>query len=302
MTNMERREALRGMTIALIGGIFWGLAGVFGQYLFVSKGTNTKWLVSVRLIISGILLLTTVWFKQRDTFFKIWANKKHTISLLLFSILGMIGCQFSYYQAIELSNAGTATVLQYTAPVLILGFEAFRMRKKPKPQEIFALFLALLGTFLLATHGDIRQLAISKSALFWGLSSAVMMAIYNLLPVKLMKEYGTFYVIGWGMFIGGIIISFFTKPWIIVGHWDLQAIGAMSIVIVFGTVLSFSLYMEGVRMIGASKASLLASIEPVTATIASALFMHVIFTGIDIIGILCIIGAVLTLSISKKGV
>lgn len=63
MTNMERREALRGMTIALIGGIFWGLAGVFGQYLFVSKGTNTKWLVSVRLIISGILLLTTVWFK-----------------------------------------------------------------------------------------------------------------------------------------------------------------------------------------------------------------------------------------------
>ena len=38
MTNMERREALRGMAIALIGGIFWGLAGVFGQFLFEYKG------------------------------------------------------------------------------------------------------------------------------------------------------------------------------------------------------------------------------------------------------------------------
>ena len=124
-----------------------------------------------------------------------------------------------------------------------------------------------------------------------------MMAVYNLLPAKLMKKYGTFCVIGWGMLVGGIVLSAFTHPWYVVGYWDLEAVGAMAVVVVLGTVLSFSFYMEGVRMIGAAKASLLASVEPVTATIASALIMHVVFAGMDVLGIVCILGAVLLLSV-----
>lgn len=295
--NLERRENLRGMSIALIGGIFWGLAGVFGQYLFEYKGTNARWLVSVRLVIAGLLLLSTVWFKQRDTFWKIWTKRKHVLLLFLFSVFGMAGCQLSYYTAVELSNAGTATVLQYTAPVMILAFEAVRDRRRPGSLEIAALVLALSGTFLLATHGNIYAMSISVEALVWGLISAVMMAVYNLLPVRLMKEYGTFCVIGWGMLVGGIVLSAFTRPWHVAGQWDLQAVGALSVVIVVGTVLSFSFYMEGVRMIGAAKASLLAAVEPVTATVASVLMMHVTFEGIDLIGIIGILTAVLLLSV-----
>ncbi len=297
MTNMERREALRGMAIALIGGIFWGLAGVFGQFLFEYKGTNARWLVSVRLVLAGLLLLSTVVVKQRATFWKIWTDKKDAATLVLFGILGMAGCQLSYYTAVELSNAGTATVLQYTAPVLILGYEAVRMRRRPRGFEIAALVLALAGTFLLATHGNPGFMSLSGKALAWGLMSAVMMAVYNLLPAKLMKKYGTFCVIGWGMLVGGIVLSAFTHPWHVVGRWDLEAVGAMAVVVVLGTVLSFSFYMEGVRMIGAAKASLLASVEPVTATIASALIMHVVFAGMDVLGIVCILGAVLLLSV-----
>ena len=297
MTNMERREALRGMAIAPIGGIFWGLAGVFGQFLFEYKGTNARWLVSVRLVLAGLLLLSTVVVKQRATFWKIWTDRKDAVTLILFGILGMAGCQLSYYTAVELSNAGTATVLQYTAPVLILGYEAVRMRRRPRGFEIAALVLALAGTFLLATHGNPGSMSLSGKALAWGLMSAVMMAVYNLLPAKLMKKYGTFCVIGWGMLVGGIVLSAFTHPWHVVGRWDLEAVGAMAVVVVLGTVLSFSFYMEGVRMIGAAKASLLASVEPVTATIASALIMHVVFAGMDVLGIVCILGAVLLLSV-----
>lgn len=297
MTNMERREAARGMAIALIGGIFWGLAGVFGQFLFEYKGTNARWLVSVRLVAAGILLLATVLIKQRDTFWRIWTDKRDALFLILFAILGMAGCQLSYYTAVELSNAGTATVLQYTAPVLILGYESVRRRRCPGGMEAGALALALAGTFLLATHGNIRSMALSGEALAWGLLSAVMMAVYNLLPAKLMKKYGTFCVIGWGMLVGGIVLSAFTQPWHVAGHWDMEAMGALAVVVIVGTVLSFSFYMEGVRVIGATKASLLASVEPVTATIASALFMHVVFAGMDVAGIACIIAAVLLLSL-----
>lgn len=298
MTNMERREMLRGMSIALIGGVFWGLAGVFGQFLFEYKGTNARWLVSVRLILAGLILLATVYLKQRETFFAIWKNKKDVLALFLFSVFGMAGCQLSYYTAVELSNAGTATVLQYTAPVMILFFDALVHRRKPRIYEVLALCLALGGTWILATHGNVRSMAVSEEALFWGLLSAVMMAVYNLLPLKLMKRYGTFCVIGWGMLVGGIVLSAFTHPWHVAGDWDLQAAGALLVVILVGTVLSFSFYMEGVRMIGAPKASLLASVEPVTATVASVLVMHVFFAVADIIGIVCILAAVFILSVS----
>lgn len=297
---MERREALRGMSIALIGGIFWGLAGVFGQYLFEYKGLNARWLVSIRLILAGLLLLATVIVKQKKDMWRIWTDKKDVGVLILFAIFGMAGCQLTYYSAVELSNAGTATVLQYTAPAIIMLYLAVRKKQMPRPLEIGALFFALFGTFILATHGNVHSLAISREALVWGLASAFMMAAYNLIPGKLMKKYGTFCVIGWGMLLGGIFLSAFTKPWHVMGTWDWQAVGAMAIVVVVGTVLSFSFYMEGVRMIGAAKASLFASIEPVTATIATVVMMHAVFTGMDFAGFLFILAAVLMLSVKPK--
>ena len=297
---MERREALRGMCIALIGGIFWGLAGGFGQYLFEFKGTNARWLVSVRLLLAGLLLLSTVLAKQKKDMWRIWKNKKDVGVLILFAIFGMAGCQLTYYTAVELSNAGTATVLQYTAPVIIMVCQAVWNRRVPRLLEILALACALFGTFMLATHGNVHSLAISREALFWGLGSAVMMAAYNLIPGRLMKEYGTFCVIGWGMLLGGIFLSAFTKPWHVVGTWDGQAIGAMAVVVVVGTVLSFSFYMEGVRIIGAAKASLFASVEPVTATIATVLMMHAAFTAMDFIGFVFILAAVLMLSVEPR--
>ena len=131
----------------------------------------------------------------------------------------MAGCQLTYYSSVELSNAGTATVLQYTAPAIIMLYTAVRAKKMPRLMEIGALVLALFGTFVLATHGDPNSLAISDAALAWGLTSAVMMAVYNLLPLQLMKKYGTFCVIGWGMLIGGILMCVFTKPWHVIGTW-----------------------------------------------------------------------------------
>nr|WP_294465265.1 DMT family transporter [uncultured Sellimonas sp.] len=299
MNNMEKREAMRGACIAVIGGIFWGLAGVFGQYLFTYRGLNARWLVSVRLVLAGLLLLATVLVKQKKETFRIWTDKKDIFWLMLFAIFGMGGCQLTYYSAVEMSNAGTATVLQYTAPAMIMLYTAVRSRKLPRPMEIGALVLALFGTFILATHGNIHSLAISKAALIWGLSSAVMMVAYNLLPLNLMKKYGTFCVIGWGMLIGGILMCMFTHPWHVIGTWDWKAVGAMAVVVVVGTVLSFSFYMEGVRIIGASRASLFASVEPVTATAATVLMMHAVFTLPDFFGIICIMAAVLILSIRK---
>ena len=62
-------------------------------------------------------------------------------------------------------------------------------------------------------------------------------------------------------------------------------------------ILPYLLYTSGLKYVEAGRAAILASVEPVTATIASALIMHVVFAGMDVLGIVCILGAVLLLSV-----
>lgn len=117
-----------------------------------------------------------------------------------------------------------------------------------------------------------------------------------------MDIYGTFSMVGWGMLISGIGLTPFVQPWTMTGDilLDWQCIGCIAVVIIFGTVMSFSCYMEGVRLIGGSKASLFASVEPLTATVMSVLFMHVAFSGMDLAGFVGIIAGVIILSLPKK--
>ena len=106
--------------------------------------------------------------------------------------------------AVDDSNAGIATVLQYVAPVIIMLYTSLVNRKLPEVSERIALVLAFGGVILIATHGDLTQLTVSKTTLFLGLASALATVFYNLLPGNLMSEYGTFAIVGWGMLISGI--------------------------------------------------------------------------------------------------
>ena len=155
MNHMQRREQLRGIALTIIGGIFWGLAGVCGQYLFEERGLTAKWLVSVRLVLAGLILLLTVWAKQKKQMFEIWREKRDVFQLIMFGIFGMAFCQLSYYVAVETSNAGTATVLQYTAPIIIMLYVSVRNKKVPQRIEMLALVLAVgVDGLFMETHED----------------------------------------------------------------------------------------------------------------------------------------------------
>lgn len=196
--RLDRKEAVRGTALTITGGFLWGIAGVFGKYTFEYKGVTATWIVNVRLIIAGIILLTRAYMVQKDGIFRIWKNKRHVLRMLVYGVIGIAGCQMTYYLAVEDSNAGIATVLQYTAPVMIMVLVALKNWKFPEKNEILALVLAFGGTVLLATHGNLTQLSVSKTTLVFGLLSAVSTIFYNLVPGNLMDVYGTFPMVGWG--------------------------------------------------------------------------------------------------------
>ncbi|MFS5465742.1 DMT family transporter [Streptococcus agalactiae] len=290
---MTKKE--KGTMMTLAAGLAWGISGISGQYL-MSHGVHVNLLTSLRLLITGIFLLSLARSKQKEHLVAAWKQPKFLKQVLLFSIFGLVLNQYAFLRAIHLTNAGTATVLQYMAPILILSIVCILNRQRPTSFEIIAIAMAILGTYMIATHGKLGSLAITPKGLMWGLGSAITYSIYILLPVKLIHEWGSTIVIGSGMFIGGILFSLVTKAW----QYPLQ-INVMSIlayigIIGIGTIFAYTFFLKGVSIVGAVKGSLLASVEPVSSVFLTVLVLGKIFYPIDLLGMLFIFLAVTLIS------
>lgn len=290
---MTKKE--KGTMMTLAAGLAWGISGISGQYL-MSHGVHVNLLTSLRLLITGIFLLSLARSKQKEHLVAAWKQPKFLMQVLLFSIFGLVLNQYAFLRAIHLTNAGTATVLQYMAPILILSIVCILNRQRPTSFEIIAIAMAILGTYMIATHGKLGSLAITPKGLMWGLGSAITYSIYILLPVKLIHEWGSTIVIGSGMFIGGILFSLVTKAW----QYPLQ-INVMSIlayigIIGIGTIFAYTFFLKGVSIVGAVKGSLLASVEPVSSVFLTVLVLGEIFYPIDLLGMLFIFLAVTLIS------
>jgi|SRR5690554_4357711 len=287
---------LKGFLLAITAAILWGVSGTFAQFLFQQRGINVEWLISVRMLVSGCLLLLFAKFGEKGELMSIWKDKKDAVQLALFSFTGMLAVQYTYFAAIKHSNAATATVLQYAGPVMIAIYLAFKYKRLPNLIEFIAIGLAVLGTFLLVTQGNVSSLSISGIALFFGIASAVSLAIYTLQPVRLLTKYKSSLVIGWGMLLGGSGFCFVKAPWNIGGVWDVQTYLFTAFIVVFGTLIAFYSYLTAVKIIGGQKTSLLASAEPLSATIMAVLWLNVPFSSMDWLGTICIISTIFLLS------
>lgn len=294
---MKKSNAASGIILSLTGGIFWGFSGSCGQYLFTYHAVSSEWLVPIRMIATGIILLSVCAVKNKSKIFDVWKGRSNALRMAAFTVFGLILCQYAYFTAIEHSNAGTATVLQYLSPAMILIFMCLKNKKAPAIAEVIAIFLAVGGTFLIATGGNLSSFSITPAALIRGLLAAVFLVCYSLIPGRLLEISDTPTVLGWGMLTGGIVISFIFRPWEIMPVISLPLIGAVAGIVILGTVLAYSFYLEGIRLIGATKASIISSIEPVAATVISAVWLGTEFTFTDIIGFVMIISTVFIISL-----
>ncbi len=300
MSPSSSRQKIYGLIMAITSAALWGLSGTCAQFLFEQKGFDPERLVCWRLLAAGVILVTFSSTKKNNDTLRIWKKKTDALNLLLFGILGMVAVQYTYFYSISLSNAATATVLQYIGPLLVVAFYAIKYRRWPILAEYASLALALIGTFLLVTHGSFDQLVISEAALFWGLLSALALAFYTIQPVGLLRKFDPATVTGWGMLVGGLVFAFFGKPLDVEGIWDLEAWIAFSYIILFGSVISFYFFLKSVTLIGPSTASLLCSVEPLAAAGVAVVWLGVYFGPMDWLGTLFILTTIVLLALGTR--
>lgn len=296
----ERNKQRTGICLVVLSGLCWGLSGVTGKYLFTEKGLTAVWLVTLRLTAGGSFILLLCWHRQRQNILEIWKQKHTVIDLLIVGIFGLAACQLTYFLAIQYSDPGTATVLHYLAPAIILLFCMAAEKRKPAALELSVLLMVTAGVFILAAQGSAGHLAITKRALFLGIASAVFLAVYNLYPGKLLERFSPQIIAGWGMLTGGLILSAVTDLWKIPGVWDHETLILVLGVVIYGTVIPFCCYLQGVSFIGPVKASMYSSVEPLTAALLSVLFLGQKFGRSDVFGMGCILAGITALAVLGK--
>lgn len=296
-------DRVKGACLTMGGAACWGISGCMGQYLFTRENMDSTWLVPIRLLLAGLLLCGYYFIKDRKQLFAPWnwkADPRNAIDLLVYGLAGVSCCQFLYFLTIQLSTAGIATILQDLSPVLILLVLCLQQRRVPRLFELCSILLALVGVFLLTTHGSLTSLAVSPAALAAGLVCACTVVVYTMWPKRLQAQYPTPLLQGWAFLLGGAAFHLIFRPWTM-GYVP-SAVGVIGILVVVlvGNVTAFSLYMSGVPLIGPQRASLYSFAEPVTAAILSTLLLGSPYTLWDALGFGCIFVMLVLLSLPAR--
>ena len=123
---------------------------------------------------------------------------------------------------------------------------------------------------------------------------------YTLLPEKLLAKWGRFIVTGLGMLVAGVIICAVEQPWSVPVEFSPGMVVALAAMVVLGTFLAYLFYLQGVKEAGAMRAGLVGCIEPVAATVFSAVWLKTAVTWADIVGMVLIIGMVVLVTVKPK--
>lgn len=304
-TAFKKSHVARGIVFAALGGICWGFSGTCAQLMTSELGATVAWITCVRLLLGALVFLVACLFKNWRSLRAVLRDKRSLLRIAAFAMFGVLLTQMSYLSSISYTNAGTGTVLERLGLVVIMFIVCVRVRRWPKPRELFGLVFALGGTFLIATKGNIGALAIPAEGLMWGIVSAFALAAYTLLPGKVLAKWGSFIVTGLAMLLGGTVATVVVQPWNIPIDLTPELMGVMGAMVIIGTFAAYLFYLQGINDAGPVRAGLVGCVEPVSATVISAVWLGTPVTPVDVLGIAMILVMVFLVTqreeVSAKG-
>lgn len=278
---------------ALWGTISWYVKGLY------ALGFTPMEVVILRAWTSAILLVVYLLIAAPKKL-KLHSIKdvKYFIGTGIFSIIFFNYCLFT---AIELSTIPVATALLYTAPAFVTIISFFLFKEPLTRIKIISLFATIIGTCLVVGLIPLNLKALQISSILFGLGSGIGYALYSIISKYALKKYSSLSVTTYTFIIAAIaLLPFF--PYQEKFH---LLIDSSVILFAFGlgflpTAFAYIIYTYGLQSTEASKASILSTIEPVVATLIGIFIFQEAFSFIQMVGMVCIIGAVIMMQIYNK--
>lgn len=287
----------RGELYVIIAGICWGIIGVFTRRMS-SAGFDSIQVTFLRNLVAALELFIVVIIKDKSSlkisFRDIWMFLGTGIcSIAFFNVC--------YFKAIELTGLSIAAVLLYTAPAMVVVMSCIFFREKMNVRKIIALFLAFGGCIF--TTGIIgKESNVTWLGLLIGLGSGFGYALYSIFGTAATKKYNS-YTISLYTFVFAAasllpLCRLNDVAAIVVAHKDI-IIPSVCLSTV-STIIPFVCYTKGLKEMEAGKASIMAFIEPLVATLCGIAVFHEKIALTSVIGIAMIFISVVILNVKKK--
>jgi drug/metabolite transporter (DMT)-like permease len=298
---MERSAHIKGLIFVIFGASLWGIGGTASDYIFTTTPVDVSWYVTARLTISGFILLSiyTIFFRRKHR--TVW-NKHTVLMFAVYSIFGMTMVQYTFMAAIGYGNAAIATVLQCTGPIYIILYAVIKKYRPWTKTEALIIAAMLAGVVLIATDGNLTNLAVSPAALIFGLISGIALAYYTLHAPVLLQVMHPLQLVGGSMLTGGILMNFIHPIWDFdfTFSWTAMQLIILALSILLGTALAFYLYITSMKYISSTEAGILGLLEPVSAVLTSVVLLNVGLGWYQAAGIILILGVGIFISTRKK--
>jgi drug/metabolite transporter (DMT)-like permease len=167
-----------GLLLALGSAIAFGSSGPFAKALMTAGWSPTA-AVLARLA-GGALVMAVFATLVRPTWIR--DALRHTPTVLAYGVIPIAGAQLCYYNAVAHLSVGVALLLEYTAPILVVGWVWATTRRRPNAMTLAGVALAIGGmTLVLDVFTGAR---INLIGVGWGLTAALCAACYFLLSAR----------------------------------------------------------------------------------------------------------------------
>ncbi len=279
----------------ILGGVLWGLIGVFVKVLAAQGFTPTQ-IVALRVFTAALCMTAVLLHAGRHNFKFQWRD------IWMFIGTGVVSFTFSnscYFSCIELSSLAVAVLLLYTAPIFVMLMSVVLFGER----FTLAIGIALVTTFLgcaFVTGAFDSVASVSFAGLLYGLGSGFGYAMYSVFSKFAMRRYSTLTITAYALYfatLSSVPLANFPGS---VGVWDSTTIWAILGLAVISTVLPYLLYTRGLESVEAGQASILATVEPLVAATVGVLLFSEPLTFSKIFGMSLIFVAVVLLNLQGK--
>ncbi len=283
---------MKSSVFILLGAVFWGIIGLFVRYL-TPLGFSAIELVTLRSYITVAGLVLILLFTDPK---KLVIRLSHLWYFIGTGLLSFVFFNTCYFKAMEFASLSVAAILLYTAPFFVMGMSAIFFRERITKGKIVAMLFAFLGCVLVS--GVLEEgVSLSLEGFLWGLGSGFGYALYSVFATFALKKYDTLTVIVYTFLVAAVGSTFLCSPTHIT-QTLLQSAQSVWVLLLYGILTgaaAYYCYTKGLEQTPPAKASVLATLEPVVATLCGAFFFGEIPSVIGILGIFLVLFAVLFL-------
>lgn len=281
--------------LIMLAGILWGCMGLFVRPLN-EKGLNSWDIVFLRAVLTTVFMALILVIKDRKLF-KI--KLKDIWCFLGTGLLSIVFFNLCYFKEITITSLSVAAILLYTAPAFVMIISAFCFKEKLTGHKVLALILSFTGLiFVTGVLGGGERLTVKT--LFIGLGAGLGYALYSIFGRYALERGYNSYTISFYTFLFATIGTvFFARP-LEVASVVSSSSGSVILSVVFvlvSTVVPYLVYTIGLKSVENGQASIIASIEPVIATLNGIIWFGEKMKFGVIIGIVLVLSGIVVSNI-----